>query len=565
MRRFLYMFLFILFVVSGDVSGQVALVKSTEEKNEGELFIPTIPPEIMNKLQQPNPVLLFEECALIAINTSFSVRDAELELKRRNYGYISETANLRSKIDLNMLLPEYTQETKEDFNDETLVNDYFSVKTNEQNGVMSFTQPLASNGSLSGNITVNRFKQEDSDTEYTNRLNVNFIQPLFTANELQINIYRSKLNLDKSTIDYVGRRIGLIYGREYFGIRDFGGNFTDFGRLFGGGGGRDRSGSLSQYYYSAYRDTRLFELARDRSELLQDLVATAQRRMDEGNLPESEFLKIRIEASGSDDALYSAQSGYNGSKRQLVQFLGFDADIDFEVIKEMPYEPITIDHEKAVALGVENDIGIRNFKIDIELDSLNIILRRSDLGHSRMRSGGRLNEFSGGLSASLGVNKTDDIYRLYYDDFNHSQALTLNLAAPVWDWGRSDMVVEAAEVEYDKKKRQLQNDILDTERQVLAYLYTFDMIKEQIELIGKARDSARRGLEIARNQFEEGAISGEDLILAVNRDYQAKREYLRSFIDYKNALIRLANQTQWDYENNKGLRTEIEQLIESII
>jgi outer membrane protein TolC len=524
---------------------------------------PTIPFEISQKLQQENPVLSFDECAVIALITSYSIQDAELNLKQKYAGYVATRANLRSYVNLDMTLPDYKQETEDNYNDDTGQMEYFSIKKNEETSKLSFVQPLSSNGVISGNLYAERFEEDGETPEFTNRWNIGLNQPLFTPNKLQQNIYTSLLNLQNSKIDYIQKRVSLIYGYGFARsrrddavaawMRAFGGG----GGRGGGGGGRDRGprGSLSNYYYTVYKDTRNLNLVQEKFDLLQEMTALAETRMNAGELPESEFLKLKVESSSSNSQLFSAQTAYSKSKRQLVQFLGLEADMEFDVIEEMEYVPVQIDKEHAISQGLANNTGIRGFLINIERDSLSLITTREN-GHS---------EFKGNLSGTLGMNKSDDIFRLYYDEPNRSQTLKLNLSAPVWDRGRVGLAVNAKEVDYQQKKRQFANDIYDTRRQILGHLYMFEMMQERIELIRRARESASRALVIAKQQFETGEISTEDIILAVNKDFIAKQEYLNLLMDYKSTLIEIANQTQWDFEKNKSIREEIEKLIEEII
>jgi len=516
--------------------------------NNNKFSSTTIPPEISLKLKQEHPVLTFEDCAEIAIRTSFNIKDAELELKRRNFGYIAKLAGLRSRVDLSMTLPEVIQEQEEKYNYDTQMYEFYSINTNEQNAELTFTQPLATNGEISGSIVANRFDQAGESTEFTNRLDIEFDQPIFSANKLQMDIYSSRLNLEKAKTAYIRSRVTLIYGYGFFN--------SDRMRRWGS--------SLSSYYYGMYHAARMRELEQAQYILMEEIVEQSELMMNEGKFPESDYLKLKVELSGSSDRLYSANSKFEESKRQLIQFLGLDPKTDFDVIRDIRYAPVQIDREHAINEGLTNNTGIRDLLIEIEEDSLAIIFEQ--IREESTETGEvRLSELKGNINSSLGLNKNDSRYRLYYDDFNQSQSFKLSFSAPLWDWGRKEMLVEAKSVNLELRKRQLQNDISDTRRQVIAYIYTIEMMQERIELIRRARDISAHGLDLALKQFKEDAIPAEDLILALNKSYEAKTEYLNLIVDYKNALIRLANQTQWDYEKNKSIRKELETFIESII
>jgi len=90
-------------------------------------------------------------------------------------------------------------------------------------------------------------------------------------------------------------------------------------------------------------------------------------------------------------------------------------------------------------------------------------------------------------------------------------------------------------------------------------------VQERIDLINRAKELAERNMKIAREKFINGTLSAEDLILAVTTNYTAQIQYLQLVVSYKNALIQLANQTQWDFEKNISIREEIEKIIDNVI
>ena len=517
---------------------------------------------------QETRLLTFQEAAAIAIRNSFSVQDTELDLRVKNYSFIATRASLRSRVDLIMTAPEIKNELEEKFDQETQLFNNFTVNTISYDSRLSITQPLPSNGKISANINLDRFKQSGDNPEYTTNLFISFSQPIFVPNKLQRDIYRAELNLDKAKIDYLQRRISLIYGRSYnrrsnFGGRGGGGGNTN--REFrGGGGGRDAAvaaffarrgggGSLSQNYYQLYEHTKLLEFDSRFFKIWEDLKNIAQQRLNAGTLSERENLQIGVEFANSENALFSSTARKDRSTRGLNQFLGLDVDDNVRVIDNIDYNPVVVDEKKALSEGIANNTGIRGFYIDILRDSLRI---------DEVASKGRI---TGDISGSFGLNNSDQSIRLHFDEFSQSRSLKLGLKIPVWDWGRNDMFLEATKINLETKKRQLKNDVYDTQRQITGHIFTINLMQERIDLLTRAKNLAEQVMLIARQQFIEETITSEDLILSVKKNYQAQVEYLQLLVDHKVALIQLANQTQWDFERNISIREELEAIIASIV
>ena len=513
---------------------------------------------------QESRLLTFQEAAAIAIRNSFSVQDTELDLRVKNYSFIATRASLRSRVDLIMTAPEIKNELEEKFDQETQLFNNFTVNTISYDSRLSITQPLPSNGKISANINLDRFKQSGDNPEYTTNLFVSFSQPIFVPNKLQRDIYRAELNLDKAKIDYLQRRLSLIYGRSYYRRSNFGG-MSEFmmrefrgnreGRRGGGnpGFGRGGGGSLSQNYYQLFEHTKLLEFDSRFFEIWEDLKNIAQQRLNAGTLSERENLQIGVEFANSENTLFSSAARKDRSTRGLNQFLGLDVDENIRVIDTIDYNPVVVDEKKALSEGVANNTGIRGFNIDILRDSLRI---------DEVASTGRI---TGDISGSYGLNNSDQSIRLYFDEFSQSRSLKLGLKIPVWDWGRNDMFLEATKINLETKKRQLKNDVYDTQRQITGHIFTINLMQERIDLLTRAKNLAEQVMLIARQQFIEETITSEDLILSVKKNYQAQVEYLQLLVDHKVALIQLANQTQWDFEKNISIREELEAIIASII
>ncbi|MCP4726406.1 MAG: TolC family protein, partial [bacterium] len=403
---------------------------------------------------------------------------------------------------------------------------------------LSITQPFRTNGRLSANMNMDRFRQSGSLTDYTSRMFFKLDQPIFTSNELRRNIYETQLRLESAKIEYVRSSIFLVYGT---------------GIVRGGHGRRWGRNTLSHYFYSLYEANKLHELNTANAAVLSSLRDLAVQKYNAQDISEREFLQFEIELNNSQDRVFSSDTDKDKAMRALIQFTGLDPEENFIIPDELEYTPINIDENFAVQEGLNNNTGIRDIMIEIEEDSLEIEEVKS------------MSEFKGNLSGTLGLDKTAQDFSNQFNEFDQSQSFDLTFFAPVWDWGRNGFRVEAAEIQLEATKRDLENDISDTKRQVLANIYTINNMLSRIDIVFKAREISEKVLRIAVAEFRNGKISAEDMLLAVNKNHEAEVEYLKLIVDYKNSLVRLANQTQYDFEKGTRIRDEIEKMIDTIL
>ncbi len=487
---------------------------------------------------QQTRLLTFEDLAEITIDNSFTIKNVELNLKRRYFGYHAALAGLKSRVDLQLTAPEFNQKVTEQYNSETQLSDFYDTKTDKYEAELSITQPFWTNGKLSANMNMDRFNQSGSDTDYTTRMFFKLDQPIFTSNELRRNIYETQLRLEGAKIEYVRSRVFLIFGNGIVRER--------WGR------GRNRN-TLSHNFYSLFEANKLHEVNTDNAALISGLRDIAVQKYNAQSISEREFLQFEVEMNNSQDRVYSSDTEKDKAKRALIQFTGLDSKEEFEIPDELEYIPINIDEEYAVQEGLNNNTGIRDIKIEIEEDSLWIEEIKS------------WSEFKGNLSGTLGLDKTAQVFSDQFNEFDQSQSFNLSFFAPVWDWGRNGFRVESAEIQLEATKRDLQNDISDTKRQIMANINTINNMKRRIEIVSRAREISKKVIDIAIAEFRNDKISTEDVLLAVNKNYEAEVEYIRLIVDYKNSLVRLTNQTQYDFERGIRIRAEIEKKIETLL
>ncbi|MFC1553081.1 TolC family protein, partial [candidate division KSB1 bacterium] len=536
------------------------------------------PVNIFAQLTQLPQILTFEEAAAILLKNSYSMNDMEQDLRQKHFNNLGALARLKSRVDMEMTAPELKDEREEDFNQETQLFDVFQKQSIQYDTKISLTQPLASNGKISGNFNLERFNQSGRGTNYTTSMYMRLDQPLFKPNDLQRSIYKTELGLERTKLDYISSRISIIYGQTFSRrsgfstdelfvsgsqrrsggdlgalMRAMGGGGGGGGDRGGGGGGFGRRGSLSQEYYTLYENEKILDYCNFFLNLWEEQLQVSRDMLDAGELSERQFLQIQVEHANSKDRVTAAVTRRDRSKRALIQFLSLDPDSEFDVIDKLEYDPIEISLEKAVEEGLKNNTGILRFQISIINDSMDI--------DDEITKG----KLTGDLSGTFGLNNSDDVIRMYYDDFDQTKTFSLGLKKPVWDWGRNQMSIESKKIKLETAKRQLQNDIIDTERQILGHVHNINTIEKKVDLINRAMVLAEKGMNIGIQQFRAGELSAEDLILGVNKYFQTRVEYLQLVIDYKTALISLSNQTQWDFENNKSLKDEVVVLIDNIL
>ena len=129
---------------------------------------------------------------------------------------------------------------------------------------------------------------------------------------------------------------------------------------------------------------------------------------------------------------------------------------------------------------------------------------------------------------------------------------------PLWDWGRNEAEVQAAEADLKNAEYKLDDTKEILKEEVRDAVRRLEESKSRIGITEKNIELAEKTYDISLERFQNGDITSRELALEQNSLTRARVEYLSALIDYKKALMDIAVKTMWDFENNRPAISEIE-------
>jgi len=200
----------------------------------------------------------------------------------------------------------------------------------------------------------------------------------------------------------------------------------------------------------------------------------------------------------------------------------------------MEYQPVYIDPEKAVRLGLKHRLEICEKEIDIELANINIKKEKLD------------GQITGSVSAYydlIGVGEDNlniGMSNTYQDAINHlkskqgDKGISFNISIPVWDWGVTKSNLRMSQ-------HSLNNEKITVEQEIREVGSRLNNSLKRLQLLEKNVKVAEKIFEISKQRFSKGEINSQSLALDRNRLSQA-------YIDYKLLLADLTRKTFYDFE-----------------
>ena len=476
-------------------------------------------------------ILTLEKSVETALNKSYSIKTLNESVRRSTETLKAARASLRSYANLSFDVPSYSESINQVL-DAFSNKDVFEKKGNFQNqGQIIISQPFGTNGTLSlygtffrndlfndskrfNPLTGKEFGRTDSRF-FSNRLYFQFVQPIFTPNTLKMNIRRAELGFEETEEQYERYNLAII-------------------------------ADVTNRFYDLYQAKEQVKIDEGLVKQSEDAYQMAVNRFQADLIPEVEVMQLEVELARNRNSLEMSIGNLRRIEDLFKHLIGLDIEQEIDIAAEFEYKPIEVDIDDALDKALKYRTELRVDEINIERYKLNVVDADS-------RS-----EFKGNIVATYGIDGTDEEYRNTFNDFDLTRSVRINFSMPLWDWGRNEAEVQAAEADLKNAEYKLDDTEETLKEEVRDAVRRLDESKSRIEITEKNIELAEKTYDISLERFKNGDITSRELALEQNSLTRARVEYLSALIDYKKALMDIAVKTMWDFENNRPAISEIE-------
>ena len=477
--------------------------------------------------------LSLEEAISIALEQSFAIKSLMLSLSQAEQGYLSAKRRYWTNMDLSLSLPQWNERISE-VQVANALPVYNSRGTLRYRGRLNINQPLPTGGTFS--LVSDGYQSEesnyfvDTDTtvkrkDFVSTVGLRFNQPLFTYNRLKNSLDRAELNYETRSLSYSRGELDVIY-------------------------------SVTSSFFSLYRSTRSWEIAKESLAQQEEQYNLAKLKFEAGLIPEVESLRTEVNLASAQSRVMDAESAMESQREAFKQTLGLPLTDNIGVRPDIDYVHFEVDLDKAVQLGLSNRTEIREQEISITLSEMSVIETdarsevRADLSASY--------DFSGYSNQKLPLSTSPvDLFNSSWDDLTRrpgNRGVTLTVSLPVWDWGVNKAEVASAraglkrsQLQLDEVKKDIVLSVTDAVRQLRS-------AENSLIVLQKSQEVAERMYDISLERFNNGEITSLELADDQQNLSNAKMSFLGAYISYKLAVADLKRKTRYDFELNVPLQ-----------
>lgn len=286
-------------------------------------------------------------------------------------------------------------------------------------------------------------------------------------------------------------------------------------------------GEITRQYYNALRASRLVAVE-------EALLASAKERLDRtekllrvvGSSP-ADLLGARAEVASQEQQVARAQNDAHKQALVLAELMGTDGDVDYQLTSDFP---TVVDPAKTSLAQLLEDAARRSPAI-LQADA-NARAASKRLGSSRSA---RMPSISANASYGRSMSLSSYDALTEWNPQNHGFNFGFTASIPVFNNFRPSYAIAVAQAADEDAKQDVRATRLRVERQVRSAYGDLANSYKLLQLAETKASLSRERLDLAQEQYRNGAMTFTELQNVIDRTADAERQVVDARYNYANA------------------------------
>jgi outer membrane protein TolC len=448
----------------------------------------------------------------IAQKNSPALRTSLLNLERYKQSLIAQKAAMKSSFSLNLSPVSYGNTRQFD----NRLSQWYTNENFTTGGVFQVSQPvLQTDGVIS---LVNSFGWQTNSSNvngfintndaFTNNLNLQISQPVFTYNRRKMELKQLEFSLENANISYALQRLNTEQ-------------------------------QITSRFYSVYTAQSRLKISEEELENVQKSYDIIKNKVDADLAAKGEFFQAELNLATARSSVDAGRVALENAKDQLKQTLGLPLGQDLYAVAEVEVKTVDIDLAKAIEHGLNTRLELRNREIEGE---------NLDFELTRIKA---LNEFRGDVSLSFGLIGDNSNFGRIYSTPTQNPRVAVALAIPIFDWGEKKARIRAQKMLRDVHEINKEEDRIGIELEIRQAARSLENLRTQISIVEQSIRNAQLTYDLNLTRYREGDITGMQISQYQTQLSSTKMEYTQALINYKIELLNLKILSLFDFEKNE--------------
>lgn len=279
------------------------------------------------------------------------------------------------------------------------------------------------------------------------------------------------------------------------------------------------------------------------------LYKIANGRYNIGTIGENDLLQSELSFMDAQSSLNQAQYDLNSAKNRLRSFLGYNEQVDIEIVIPTEVPKIELSLGQVLTLARENSPNVLAYR-------QRLIEAERAVAEARAGRG-----FQADLELSYGLNQRGDTFRDAYKSPDDMETASIRLSIPILDWGRGKGRVKMAQSKQELEQAKVQQEEIDFEQDVILKVQQFNMQGMQYQIAAKADTVSQLRYDVTKKRYLIDKVTITDMNNAQSDRDRSTARYVSELHNYWNYYYTIRQLTLYDYLNDKPLNVDFEELV----
>ncbi len=309
------------------------------------------------------------------------------------------------------------------------------------------------------------------------------------------------------------------------------------------------TGVAATYFFDLLLAQTSLDMALKSKANNEQLYEISKERFKLGTIQKNDILQLELRLLNDNLTVRNAELDVRLKMIKLRTFLGYNENVDLELVVPKIEESLFIDYDDVLAKSYANS----SFNLENEISQLQA---QESIARAKASTG-----LQASLFARFGLTQVGDKFDNAYKHPMDQEVVGLTLSLPILDWGLGRGTVKVAKSQYQVVESQIAQDEQEFRENVMLNVLQFNLQGEQCRLSAKADSVGRMRYESARERFLNGAIGVTDLNTAQTEMDEATSSYIRSLSDYWTYYYDIRELSLYDYRNRCVVTEDFERLV----
>ncbi len=437
--------------------------------------------------------------------------------------YRTFKAKYRPALMMNGIVPGYNRSLEKRYNSSTGEDEYVEINQNNIMLGVNLTQNIGLTGaSVFARSQVRRLDNfgDVKNTQYiTLPVSAGINQPLFAYNPLK---WEKKIE----PIKYEEAKKGYIDNMEQVYQR-----------------------AVSHFFNLALAQQNM-RIAIFNYSNSDTLFLIAQGRYNIGTIAEDELLQMQLRFLNAGADMNQRIIDLQIQEFQLRSFLGYNDNVNIELIIPNEIPDLTIEISKAMSLAHKNNPEILALERQLVEAERDVAVARGEKG------------FRANLAAEFGYSGSGPTPPDAYANLLDNQVVNLSFSMPIMDWGLGRGRLKMAQSNQEVVKTNVLQDKIDFDQSIFLIVAQFNFQDDQLSIAAKSDTIAARRYEVTKQRFLIGKIDVLDLNVADSEKDIARRNFITALRNYWTDFYNVRRLTLYDFIKNESLTADFDSLVD---